>query len=357
MPSPAVQTISNISFGIVLLGVLTATIVHGVIGLQACLYWNDYPDDRRILRGMICTIMTLEFIHMGFCWHFTFSDQLNSLLHPERLLEPLWTFKATLPVTSITQSICHGFFILRVWILSKRNSKICAALASIDLARLCTSMALTAFMFKARTWLDLHSNHGLFTATFALSVASDFAITTVLSFYLRLARTGSKRTDGMLNSLVYYTISNGASFVVGNIAVLVLFLLLPNNLSYVAALEVVSKLYANSVLSSLNARSNIRKRFLSNGGSTIKSGLPTFKRPTSTQDSSASSRLSTIHPFYTIDDVEPDTPLTPPSAKTIIGTPEPFTPRALSEIKIERTVETFEMSTSRSSEGDASDKC
>lgn len=132
--------------------------------------------------------------------------------------------------------------------VSKRNSKICAALvryfhslppllsltlisqASIDLARLCrniiissnppltafffsgTSMALTAFMFKARTWLDLHSNHvrcaggspmtrsqsltfsqGLFTATFSLSVASDFAITTVLSFYLRLARTGSKR--------------------------------------------------------------------------------------------------------------------------------------------------------------------
>ncbi|KAG2085705.1 uncharacterized protein F5147DRAFT_729947 [Suillus discolor] len=90
-----------------------------------------------------------------------------------------------------------------------------------------------------------------------LSAVVDSAIAFTLCLYLRKRRTGMKRTDNVLNCLLLYTINTGAVTSFCAVLVVIMFLGLPNNLAFVGFVQVQSKLYAISLLASLNNRKRL----------------------------------------------------------------------------------------------------
>ncbi|EKM49662.1 uncharacterized protein PHACADRAFT_154161 [Phanerochaete carnosa HHB-10118-sp] len=87
----------------------------------------------------------------------------------------------------------------------------------------------------------------------------DISIATILSVYLSKQKTGFRRTDNALRLIIRSTVSNGlltASFTIGHI---VSWLSTPLGIHYIFNYGVV-KLYTNSVISSLNSRSDLAAR-------------------------------------------------------------------------------------------------
>jgi len=81
-----------------------------------------------------------------------------------------------------------------------------------------------------------------------------------LCHYLRNSRPTFGRLGSVVNILIVYTINTGLVTVIDATAGLICFAVMPTNFVYVAFYLILSKLYLNAYLASLNARVSLRER-------------------------------------------------------------------------------------------------
>ncbi|CDO71979.1 hypothetical protein BN946_scf184943.g13 [Trametes cinnabarina] len=95
---------------------------------------------------------------------------------------------------------------------------------------------------------DLHRISWMVSVAYGFAVSSDLILTGALVFVLQKSRTGSKRTNNILDTLIIYTINTGLLTSIVSVFAFVFALVIPGNLIYAAVSIVGAKLYANSVL-------------------------------------------------------------------------------------------------------------
>jgi len=88
-----------------------------------------------------------------------------------------------------------------------------------------------------------------------LAPVTDMAISGTLVAFLRTGRTGFAATDNILSKLTRLTIQTGLITVIWTLIDLALFLAIDTNLHFIFNIP-LAKLYANCMLSSLNARAH-----------------------------------------------------------------------------------------------------
>jgi len=91
-------------------------------------------------------------------------------------------------------------------------------------------------------------------AAFSGVIACDIVITMSMCYYLHKSRTGLKSTNAMINLLITYTIRTCL------LTTLITFLVYPETMISASFYVVGCRLYANSLLSGLNARECIKER-------------------------------------------------------------------------------------------------
>jgi hypothetical protein len=80
------------------------------------------------------------------------------------------------------------------------------------------------------------------------------------------------RSDTLINRLIVYSVNTGTLTSVFSVAVLVAYNLMPDNLVFIALYFILSKLYANSCLATLNTRRFVHGR----GTDREEATIPTF---------------------------------------------------------------------------------
>jgi len=100
----------------------------------------------------------------------------------------------------------------------------------------------------------------VFTMGLVASSILDVVVTASLVWYLGHARSGFEGLDQIVNTLCRYTVENGLLTCVGIIISLGFWLGMRSNLVFMALHFVLAKLYANSLLATLNNRNHIRER-------------------------------------------------------------------------------------------------
>jgi len=100
----------------------------------------------------------------------------------------------------------------------------------------------------------------VFTLGLAFSSVADVIITFGMCFYLHESRHGLGTMDKVVGSIIVYTINNGAITCVSTIVAMICFLTMPQNLIFMALHFAISKMYANSLLATLNTRRALRGR-------------------------------------------------------------------------------------------------
>ncbi|GAW00663.1 hypothetical protein LENED_002205 [Lentinula edodes] len=125
------------------------------------------------------------------------------------------------------------------------------------------SFAITMVYFEKswslRTWTKLADLSKISRAVNGLNFGGDITITFVMVYFLRTSRSGIKRTDALMNRLMYFCLKTGLLTTFCAILSLISISIWPNTFIYITFYCALARLYANSFLATLNARDQLRK--------------------------------------------------------------------------------------------------
>jgi len=164
--------------------------------------------------------------------------------------------------------ICFG---MRVWKFSRGNCLVTGLIITMALAQFATAIVYTLKAFH------LHLDQAdqiktIGSAALSLGVVTDVFTAASLSYFLHKMRTGFKRSDTLINRLIIYSVNTGTLTSVFSAAVLASYNLMPANIIYIALYFILSKLFANSCVATLNTRRFVHGRGTDHEEATI----PTF---------------------------------------------------------------------------------
>jgi len=264
-------TISN-TVGAVVIGLGISSLVFGMLCIQVWTYYQRYPNDHWSYKVLVFVLWALEALHQTFVGHVAWFYVVENFGNFFVLLEPpVWTLTAQTLVGSLVGTIVKICFGMRVWKFSRGNCLVTGLIITMALAQFATAIVYTLKAFH------LHLDQAdqiktIGSAALSLGVVTDVFTAASLSYFLHKMRTGFKRSDTLINRLIIYSVNTGTLTSVFSAAVLASYNLMPANIIYIALYFILSKLFANSCVATLNTRRFVHGRGTDHEEATI----PTF---------------------------------------------------------------------------------
>ncbi|KAK7042654.1 hypothetical protein R3P38DRAFT_322697 [Favolaschia claudopus] len=259
MESPApFDARSNI--GAYQIGVLISFMLLGVTVTQAYVYYSRFPDDSWKLKSLVAFVCICEFAQAVCISHalykFTVVDYRNTDLITGRLPKSLDT---AVFFAGLIEECVQGFFAYRILRISKRLLIPVAILifASVRLILSCVVFGITLRLGSLHSYYEHWSWLSLFL--WSAGAGNDIFTTVVLLYLLCNHRAvGQKRTVALVDKLIIWSIETGLLTSATQILLLILFITKKATMIWLAVFVVSSRLYANSLLASLNSRETLR---------------------------------------------------------------------------------------------------
>jgi len=231
-----------------------------------------------------------------------------------------WSLPLTIVLTALVTVITHVFFAFRIHRLSRGNWFVVGPILVLAFARLGFATTTCTKMLIFRSIDKFVANAAwVFTMGLVTSSILDVVVTASLVWYLDHARTGFAGMDQIVNTLCRYTIENGLLTSVGIVISLGCWLGMRSNLIFMAIHFVLAKLYANSLLATLNNRVRIRERV---GNSVAEGGQLVFnlsRGPTLKRSTDQLGAIQVNKEIYTRRDEEADVGLASIASRTVTG--------------------------------------
>ncbi|TFK46702.1 hypothetical protein OE88DRAFT_1739313 [Heliocybe sulcata] len=249
--------------GTMLVSIFLAAILYGVTTTQTFLYYQNYPKDRPALKALVALLWVFETLHTAFCIDFIYNYVIANYGNTDALNDIYWSGGITVLLGVLVAGVVHAYYIRRVWILSNRNIPLALLLALIALLRFAFGLTTTSLCYSIGQWTIFRERRlPLITLAGGLSSAAavDLIVAGSLIYFLEHSRTGFDRSDSRINLLMVYTINTGLITSIVSVVIVVTYAALPATLVFLGLVEIQSKLYANSFLASLNARTHILNR-------------------------------------------------------------------------------------------------
>ncbi|KIP08466.1 hypothetical protein PHLGIDRAFT_126982 [Phlebiopsis gigantea 11061_1 CR5-6] len=279
------------TLGALFIGGLICTFLSGAVSMQAYQYVRSYPNDYLTIRILVSVIWlvfhiydlpsssydpifrTLDVFHTILVgtsiWDYLIASFGDATIHDKIF----WSLGVTVAVTAVLTFCVHCFFVHRLYKLSKGKLWLAGPIGFFALFRLasaCVTCAKMQVLILSSLAIQLGSFseffdqiRWVFTLGLSLSTFVDVMIAVFMCYFLWNSRTGSSDLDQMLHSVILYTIENGILTSIATVASLVFWLATPHNLVYMGLHFAISKLYASSLLASLNARKSLRQAHVS----------------------------------------------------------------------------------------------
>ncbi|KAL5482792.1 hypothetical protein ACEPAI_9387 [Sanghuangporus weigelae] len=240
------------TLGAAFIGFAVATLFYGILMVQMYSYFQRYTLDRPLYKLLVAVVWLLETVHSVFSGHAVYHYAISSFGNPFALLIPTW---------SVTAQILVGVG------LYLGASEMCVHNESMEIQRqqcnayreYLMSVILTIQAFHLETFAEQPKIKWLTTAVLATSVFTDLVIAASLTYFLHHLRNAFS-ANTLVNDLIAYSLETGAITSVCGIATLVSFDILPTTFVYLSFFFVLSKLYSNSLLATLNTRRIVRGR-------------------------------------------------------------------------------------------------
>ncbi|KAI0319648.1 hypothetical protein OF83DRAFT_759682 [Amylostereum chailletii] len=246
------------SLGPILLGGLASLALSGVVTVQAFLYFRVYQMDVLRLKALVALVWAIDVIHTilicSATWKYFVTEYGNA--NTDNIIMEI---ALTVGFTATMTFVVHLFFCHRVFRLSQQNWFVTTPLILLTFGRLVAAIASTVEMATLQSYSGFVRDVGwVFTLGLALSSALDILIALVMCYYLRNSRTGFENMDHVIDLIMIYSFNGGALTCIATVVTLVCWLTMPYNLVFLGIHFAISKLYANSLLITLNTRHSLR---------------------------------------------------------------------------------------------------
>ncbi|EIW53550.1 uncharacterized protein TRAVEDRAFT_52676 [Trametes versicolor FP-101664 SS1] len=242
------------TLGAVLIGTFLGLILYGLTLHQAYHYARTFPRDPSWLKGVVMVTVQAIF-HFGADLGNRFKRIYYAHVFSERSksLNLFYSFSGATMVTA------QSFFARRLWILGGRIYRIVVVLSASN--KPCISslaqLAATTITFVTSDADNVVALR-LLPSAFTLAMVSDLLLTASLIHVLHCKRTGFKRTDTVIDTLILYSINTGLLNGVFDLITAILAFAQPDKHLYSVFGIPGVKLYAITLLAALNSRRTIQ---------------------------------------------------------------------------------------------------
>jgi len=248
------------TFGALLIGGLFASMLSGFVITQVVVYFKLYPSDTTRLKTLVLAVWFLDTCHTICIWLSLWSYLIDNFGNPGNIDNIYWSLALSVLFPAFLTFLVHNFFAHRIFMLSKRNYLLTVPIVVLAILRLVSACVTTSFMLRLGTFTRFKADvRFIFTTGLALSTTVDVIITASLFTLLQSSRTGAATLDAVIDALIRYTFETSTLTCAGTIASMLCWALTPTNLVFMGLHFVIGKLYANSLLVTLNTRESIRR--------------------------------------------------------------------------------------------------
>ncbi|EMD36384.1 hypothetical protein CERSUDRAFT_115380 [Gelatoporia subvermispora B] len=267
------------TYGAYMLGVILSACLYGITVVQTYTYYRRSPRDPMYLKYIIFSLWIFNTMHEVFLIQTAYFYLIISYGNPLAITVITWTYWAALVMSSIIEFIVKGLFCWRLLKLGKRWRLIVpiaffsiCRLAGVNGASGCLnaflhpssrhcSTALVGFEASKATYVTGNTLNDLFYWTIASGVVGDILLAVAQAVILWNWRTGFKKTNNVVWTLMMYTINTCALTSVVDLVQLITFAVFRNSetLIYVAVYHQLPALYLNAILATYNAREELRE--------------------------------------------------------------------------------------------------
>ncbi|EPT05146.1 hypothetical protein FOMPIDRAFT_1045211 [Fomitopsis schrenkii] len=264
---------TDTTFGAAFVGFGCSCVLLGTLCSQMYHYFRRYPMDRTFYKGLVAFLWLLEVVDSAFIAYAVYFYMVTNWGNPIILvIRVQWSLILQVTLGATAGAIVKACFAMRVWRFSNNNIWVTGAILTLTFGQLAMAVVYTIEAFRIANLTKLADLKVVGTISLGLGVATDMVTALALCFFLRNLRTGYSRDDSLVNRLTLYALNTGVVTSAISLATVILYDIMPENFIFMGFYFVLSKLYANSFLATLNTRKVIRGR----GTDVEQTTMPTF---------------------------------------------------------------------------------
>ncbi|KAF4618705.1 hypothetical protein D9613_009878 [Agrocybe pediades] len=252
----------------------------GTLIVQTYFYQTHFSNDRSLIRGLVYSVVALDVAQTVVGSHAVWRHTVAKWNEPSSLFEFTWSIAVLVTFAGFISVIVQLFYCWRIWILAANN----LWMRGMALVIVLISLSQAAVGIVSSIVFQLHASqeqllkyHPQFTYTISGGFLADTLITGSMIYILRNARNSQgtfNHMGGTLDRLINNALQTGFVTMTCAAVDLALFVTVTTANYHYTPTFILGKLYSNSLLATLNARSRVGKNtaaedslYLPNAGS------------------------------------------------------------------------------------------
>ncbi|KAF8639296.1 hypothetical protein AX17_001607 [Amanita inopinata Kibby_2008] len=262
MSQPLPRIMIDNTYGAELIGAIVSAMMYGITNLQTYFYYMTYPNDAKENKILVFSIWLLDTLQMALVSITVYHYLITNYDNPPALGFGHWALFLSVAVNVLIAFIVQCFFTVRIFRLCGTRLRwwVAAFIAVMVVAHLGFGLETVVYFFIKKELKKLSEVTLIAAMPFALfAVLSDIVIAAALCILLHTSRTPFARTNAIISTLIIYAINRCLLTSVVAVIEVIVFAAAPHTLWFVGIDFVIGKLYANSLLATLNSRRSIHE--------------------------------------------------------------------------------------------------
>lgn len=269
----------GMTLGAAFIGNIFAAILFGLTTMQTITYFRSPPRDAVFFRVVVICLWLLDTFHLILVTHGIYYYVIDNFANPIAILRPTWSLVTQIYITVLIILVVRSVFTARIWILSYGNKFLVVIITLTSLFVFGTGYGFASIGFGT-TFKKLFEESWMLYASLGGAVAADLMIALSLCYLLMRNRTGFKRTDSLVTTLLVYAVNTGLLTSVCATACFITYTVWPQDFIFMGIYFSLGKMYLNAMLASLNARDMLLgRKFQINQTSGVISTVPDTGTP------------------------------------------------------------------------------
>ncbi|KAJ7352094.1 hypothetical protein DFH08DRAFT_857934 [Mycena albidolilacea] len=251
------QTLDN-TLGAVFIGVVLSCILFGVSALQVYYYYHYYPHDSLLHKASVALLWVLDATHLSLMIYSSYHYGVRGFGQYAGLNVVIWPVKLLVAINVVVILLVQSLYAYRVWLLGGYHHGVLGYLvAGVVLGGFAIGIVLAYETYTVSSWTNTGDIAWAVESSFAASTMIDIVISVAMCYYLRKSKGMESRLNSRISTLMQYTLSCGVFTSACSIACLFTFILMQNNLVFLALSFLLTRLYVNSFMAMMNARQRV----------------------------------------------------------------------------------------------------
>jgi len=243
---------AEIALGPMLIGTVFNIVLYGIMITQVYLYFSTYKKDRKWLKCLVFFLFLADTVNAVFDLVYIYDALIVNFNNAEYLAKATWVFGTDPAMTGIISCCVQLFFSWRVKVVTG-NIWAVLLIASCAIVNMLSSVGTSIAVGIIPVFTEFVRFKVIVIMWLVSSAVADVCITISLTYHLQQNKTGFAATDDVVNRIIRLTVQTGAVTAICAIVDLIFFLVDTTGIHLIFNVP-LSKLYTNSLMSSLNAR-------------------------------------------------------------------------------------------------------